>query len=335
MITEKLAEILPVTIRDLKSFLPEECVDGYDKMTDLGNTNKREIKAYASVFRLLSYDAFVDAIIPLCICDDTLIFQETCATSQCTSTILTDFAEKLSCFSSEFSRLLLCAANDYAPLNAVLKLLRYCVELVTKCHRSDILPEIPSPIQGTYNPPKLGTAYYFSDYGYQIRQIQKFTADSKKGSENFDDLPDFLCAKRFPQVSKQGTPYIFLWFCPQYGYCFGYHIIPGSERRKDPASSLYSHLECPPDIVSYDFACSLSEYTHNRESGYLQNTHFYHDVFHGFTHKCTPAFRCDKLKAFKTVNSSICEQFNSFIQSMKTSSKLMPQCHFSFYLQFS
>ena len=74
MITEKLAEILPVTIRDLKLFLPEECVDAYDKMTDLGNTNKREIKAYASVFRLLSYDAFVDAIIPLCICDDTLIF---------------------------------------------------------------------------------------------------------------------------------------------------------------------------------------------------------------------------------------------------------------------
>ena len=64
-------------------------------MTDLGNTNKREIKAYASVFRLLSYDAFVDAIISLCICDDTLIFLETCATSQCTSTTLTDFAEKM------------------------------------------------------------------------------------------------------------------------------------------------------------------------------------------------------------------------------------------------
>ena len=109
-------------------------------MTDLGNTNKREIKAYASVFRLLSCDASVDAIIPLCICDDTLSFLETCATSQCISTILTDFAEKLSCFLSEFSRLLLCTANNYSPSNAVLKLLRYCVELVIKCNKSGILP---------------------------------------------------------------------------------------------------------------------------------------------------------------------------------------------------
>ena len=165
VITEKLPEILPVTVRDLKSFLPEECVDTYDKMTDLGNTNKREIKAYASVFRLLSYNASVYAIIPLCICDDTLSFLETCATSQCTSTILTNFAEKLSCFSSEFSRLLLCTANDYSPSDAVLKLLRYCVELFIKCHKSDILPETPSPIQGTYNPPKLGKVYYLSDHG--------------------------------------------------------------------------------------------------------------------------------------------------------------------------
>ena len=42
----------------------------------------------------------------------------------------------------------------------------------------------------------------------------------------------------------------------------------------------------------------------------------------------------DKLRGFKTVNSSICEQFNSFIKNVKTSSKLMSQCHFSFYLQF-
>ena len=82
------------------------------------------------------------------------------------------------------------------------------------------------------------------------------------------------------------------------------------------------------------FCCSLSEYTHSRESGYFQNTRFDHDVFHGFTHKCTPAFRCDKLRGFKAVSSSICEQFNSFIQNVETSSKLMSQCHFSLYLQF-
>ena len=98
-------------------------------MTNLVNTNKKEIKAYASVFRLLSYYASVDAIIPLRICDDTLSFLETCVTCQCTSTILTDSAENCSCFSSELSLLLLCISNDYSPSNALLKLLRYCVKV--------------------------------------------------------------------------------------------------------------------------------------------------------------------------------------------------------------
>ena len=99
-------------------------------MTNLVNTNKKEIKAYASVFHLLSYYASVDAIIPLRICDDTLSFLETCVTCQCTSTILTDSAENRSCFSSELSLLLLCISNDYSPSNALLKLLRYCVKVL-------------------------------------------------------------------------------------------------------------------------------------------------------------------------------------------------------------
>ena len=70
-----------------------------------------------------------------------------------------------------------------------------------------------------------------------------------------------------------------------HGHCYGYHIIPGSEGRKNPAASLYAYSEVPPDVVLYDFACSLSEYVHNRESGFFASTRFYHDIFHGFTRK--------------------------------------------------
>ena len=118
--------------------------------------------------------------------------------------------------------------------------------------------------------------------------------------------------------------YLFLWFCPQHGHCYGFHIIPGAEGRKDSAASLYTHIVKAPDVIMYDFCCGLSEYVHNRESGFFRKTRFFHDVFHSFTHKCTPAFRCNKLFGFDGVNSSICEQFNSFLQNIKTSAK---RCH--------
>ena len=164
--------------------------------------------------------------------------------------------------------------------------------------------------------------------------MRAFTADENGANKNFDNLPALVCNKKFPQVSKKGTSYLFLWFCPSHGHCYGYHIIPGTEGRKDPAASLYTHLEKARDYVLYDFACSFSGYCHNRESGYFRNTSYFHDVFHGYTHTCTVAFRCNRLSRFDQVNSSIVEQFNSFLQNIKTAAKLMTQTHFCFHLQF-
>jgi len=130
------------------------------------------------------------------------------------------------------------------------------------------------------------------------------------------------------------TYFVFLWFCPAHGHCYGFHVIVGSEGRKDPANSLYAYLEKAPEIVYYDFACSLSEYAKNRESGYFAKTRFFHDIFHGYSHKCSQIFKSNRLLGLNGINSSICEQFNSFIQCIKSSCKLMTQEHYTFYLQF-
>ena len=42
-----------------------------------------------------------------------------------------------------------------------------------------------------------------------------------------------------------------------HGHCYGFHIIPGSEGRKDPHASLNTHCEIAPKNIVYDFACSL------------------------------------------------------------------------------
>ena len=128
--------------------------------------------------------------------------------------------------------------------------------------------------------------------------------------------------------------YICLYGFACHGHCLGFHIIPGSEGRKDPAAALYTHKELPPKIVFCDHTCSLSEYVKNRESSIFKNTRFFHDIFCGFTHKFSPAFRCSTLNGLEETNTSICEQFNSFIKRIKASPQDSQHTNFTFYHQF-
>ena len=323
-----------LSLNSLISYLPSESISAFHTMHDR-ETDFSVRRAYAAVFRLLSYDACLDAVVPLYICNQCLLYIDKIRLGSATKEMTFNMISLLQCFNAELAHLLQATMNDgFTASSPFICLLRYCCNLVNKIHNNDVLPEDSSPIPHTYNPPKFGRAYYFASHGQQVRQIRRFNIDSKSNSGNFDDTPELVCSKAFPQVSKKGTSYLFLWFCPMHGHCYGYHIIPGSEGRKDPAASLYAYSEVPPDVVLYDFACSLSEYVHNRESGFFASTRFYHDIFHGFTHKCTSAFRYDKLNGFGDINSSICEQFNSFLQKIKTSAKLMSQVHFSFFVQF-
>ena len=152
--------------------------------------------------------------------------------------------------------------------------------------------------------------------------------------DNYDDVSGELYNKVFPQVSKNGTSYLFLWFSPFHGHGYGFHLIPGSEGRRDITASLHTHLNEAPKELFYGFSCSLSQYNHNRESSFFQYTRYFRDVFHGFRHKCTKAFCSNWLIGPNCLNTNICVQFNSFIQNIKASAKLLNQCHFTFYLQF-
>ena len=185
------------------------------------------------------------------------------------------------------------------PSNAVLSHLEYLATAVKNLHNEDVSP-CNAEMADSYNPPKYGPAFYFQNHSQQIRKMRCFLIyNERKKNLNFDDAPAEVCSKIFPQVSKTGMTYLFIWFCPDHGHCLGFHTIPGSERRKDPAAVLYIHKELPPKIVFYDHGCSLSEYVKNRESGFFKNTRFYHDIFYGFTHKCSPALRCSTLNGFE------------------------------------
>ena len=105
--------------------------------------------------------------------------------------------------------------------------------------RNHLTPEV-NEIPGSYNPSG-GTAYYFTESGNQLHQMPKYQVnDGDRKNVLFDDRPevDDPCSKLFPKVSHAHFGYMFLWFCPIDGHCYGFNLISGGEARKDPFASL-------------------------------------------------------------------------------------------------
>ncbi|XP_064627662.1 uncharacterized protein LOC135487619 isoform X2 [Lineus longissimus] len=209
----------------------------------------------------------------------------------------------------------------------------YLVDFIQEIHRNDHMYSPPTPKDHTYNP-ESGVAYYFSPHGNILRELPGYAI--KSASSNHDDLPceEERCHKSFGKVSVGGWSYLFLWFCPIHGHCYGFHVIQGAEGRKDPFASIYRYMPEPPKEVFYDFACSLSEYSLNREPDFFIHTRIWHDVFHGITHTCGKNFRSRRLSTFTGYNTEICEQFNSFLQCIKYTGMHLSQSHFCFFIQF-
>ena len=183
-----------------------------------------------------------------------------------------------------------------------------------------------------YYPPKTGIAYYFTNSGAKMRNARKFPIDGKAMGKD-DHLSTATCTKYYPKVARKDTTFMFLWFCHNHGHCFGFHINNRNESQKDSAYSLYKHLPGAPEILFSDFTCGLEEHCLNREAGYFKNTRFYHNIFHGCSHGCSLLYRYKDLIGFRGINTSICEQFNSFLQCVKSSSKHISQKHFMFFTQ--
>ena len=61
---------------------------------------------------------------------------------------------------------------------------------------------------------------------------------------------------------------------------------------------------------------------------------FWHDLFHGFTHNCGECYKSTSVCGLTGINGEICEQFNSYLQSIKYTTTHLSQSHFMFFTQF-
>lgn len=285
-------------------------------------------QAMASFLLLMSGDAALSSVLPF---ECHSIVEEIAEVWSRNGPII-HLVDQMKSFCPEFANLVKASAlNDF--MNCCLDFVLCVIEKVKAIHA--INRPTPPPVPTVpYNPPS-GVAYYFTKEGHQIRQQPMYDIPLKL-NQPFDDIPQVeeVCNKQFPLVSRGGYGYMFIWFCPLHGHCYGFHLIKGGEGRKDPFSSLFKYLPEPPSHVFFDFACALSEYCLNREPEFFKNTRFWHDIFHSFPHKCGPNFRSVRIKGLEGVNSEICEQWNSYLQCIKYTASHLSQEHMMFFVQF-
>jgi hypothetical protein len=213
------------------------------------------------------------------------------------------------------------------PMQEAVNFLLQLLELTTGIHEKDRETDTPEKhIEGTYNPSD-GCAFYFHKHGCKVRELPKYEV----GDESYTKHD---CKKLYPKISMGGYGYMFLYFCPEHGHCYGFHLIMSSEGRKDAFYPLLKYKLTPPTDLFYDNACQFSEYSLNREPWYAKFIRFWHDIFHSFTHKCGDAFKSKRVEGLQGVNSEICEQFNAYIQCVKYTSCKMVLNHFMLYVQF-
>lgn len=205
--------------------------------------------------------------------------------------------------------------------------------MIRKVHDHDIAPDKAEPIAGTYDPSK-GTAYYFTDHGQQLRRQPDYGFKSEGKTTDTKNELDDDCTKIYPGISFGGFGSCQFIFCPKHYHCYGFHLIYGSEGRKDPFSALYKYKPSPPEEFFYDFACNLSEYCLNREPAFFCCTRFWHDLFHGINHVCGEGFKSDRVTGLQGLNTEVCEQFNSFLQCVKYTGSHLTQVHFMLFAQF-
>lgn len=224
----------------------------------------------------------------------------------------------------------LCVDSDNQDvLRIVCEFFSCLIKQVELIHANDVPVPNAQEIPNTYDPGS-GVSYWFTRSGCQVRKAPTFV----KHKPNQDVL-DAQCNKIYPRVNRGGFSYMFTWLCPRHGHCYGYHLIPNQEGRKDPFYSLYKYCANLPECVVYDASCLLHDYILNRMPGFARLIRFCDDKFHSFGHRmCAVCYRAQECGYLVHTNTSIAEQFNSYMKCVKFTASHLSKIHFCILVQF-
>ena len=175
-------------------------------------------------------------------------------------------------------------------------------------------PNMPSRRPESWNFPLLReSANYTKDCLYQ---------DSRAKEDS--------CEKNFP-THRQLTPGLLLMTCScQLKVVYGFEMMMTWESPCMLFEVIMNRFEndYSPDII-YDASCKLKEYAFNREPKRFMSIRVTSDGFHENNHKtCSSSFKTSSYPSLRNANSEACEQFNSVLRRISSSTTFMQQSVF-------
>lgn len=68
-----------------------------------------------------------------------------------------------------------------------------------------------------------GSFYYFTELGAKLRKHRWFNSDATKDCN--DEVPLMSKCSKLYKHRKAGFTYLFAFFCPCHGHCYGVHTL--------------------------------------------------------------------------------------------------------------
>ena len=137
---------------------------------------------------------------------------------------------------------------------------------------------------------------------------------------NFGDI-----FKNFPAHAKL-TPGLYLMTCGcKYKVIYGFSMMLTGESPRMLFDIIMTRFESDynPEII-YDASCRVKEYGLNRELKRFMSIRITTDQFHQVNHKsCSASFRSSKYLSLENINSEACEQTNSVLRKISSSTTYM------------
>ena len=175
---------------------------------------------------------------------------------------------------------------------------------------------VKDDLRGPY-PPTDGYRFFFKDHGRPIRDVWPLPDSARRQIKGWEASQEGCNKLRTVSVAKKQRSALWIFMCMRHQTIIGYHVMGSAEGRRDCVIPLYKFSESPPKVLFCDTACHCDEAGLNWLPHYFKHMKKFHDIFHGYAHVCSDVFDSRRGDEYNNIQTSLLEQCNSFLQSLR------------------
>ena len=153
-----------------------------------------------------------------------------------------------------------------------------------------------------------GIRYIMSSHGCSVRTSWPLPASSEAKLDTEHGSSEGCKKVRYRYQGHRQRAGLWVYMCMTHETIIGFHVMKHGEGRRDGIIPPFRFMEKPPEAIFGDYVCGWEETALNLLPEFYVTVQFFHDIFHGVTHKCSERFLGKHLPHFASLNTSLMEQ---------------------------